>query len=195
MAKPKEKKCKNPECGERFAPFNSLQKVCGKVECALVVGRQELQRRKKQEQKEYRSETRERKKKLKTVKDWLSDAQKVFNRYINLRDKDLPCISCGASRQDAGYSGGGVWNASHYRSRGACSSLRFDEDNVHKSCAQCNTHKSGNIAEYTPALIDKIGQERFDRIKNANPVKRWTIEEAKAIKAEYTNKIKEIEGR
>ena len=36
--------------------------------------------------------------------------------------------------------------------------------NVHKQCSVCNNHLSGNIGEYTPRLIEKIGQEKFDRL-------------------------------
>lgn len=188
MAKPKEKKCKNPECGERFVPFNSLQKVCGKVECALAVGRKELQRRKKREQKEYRAETRGRKEKLKSRTDWLREAQAVFNKWIRLRDAALPCISCGRHHQ-------GQYHAGHYRTTKAAPHLRFDERQVHKQCQPCNEHLSGNIGEYRIGLIKKIGIKAVEDIESDNRIHRYTVDEAKAIKAEYTKKIKEIEGR
>ena len=54
----------------------------------------------------------------------------------------------------------------------------------------CNMQLSGNIENYRPALIAKIGQERHDSLINNNEVKRWTKDECKAIEAEYKAKLK-----
>jgi hypothetical protein len=35
--------------------------------------------------------------KLKTLSDYEKDAKKSFQHWIRLRDKNLPCISCGKS--------------------------------------------------------------------------------------------------
>lgn len=188
MAKPKTKKCKNPQCGEEFIPRNSLQKTCWKVECALAVGRQERETQKKRALKEYRAETRKRKEKIKSLSDWLKEAQIVFNRYIRHRDAALPCISCGRHHQ-------GQYHAGHYRTTKAAPHLRFDERQTHKQCQPCNEHLSGNIGEYRIGLIKKIGIDAVEAIENDNRIHRYTMDEAKAIKAKYTKKIKEIEGR
>ena len=173
----RQKKCK--ACGEKFSPFNSLQKACGPA-CALKVGRQELQRKAKQD-------TRERKQKLKTRQDWLREAQAVFNKYIRLRDVDNPCISCGRLHN-------GKVNAGHYRTVKAAPHLRFDERQVNLQCEPCNSYLSGNIGEYRIGLIRKIGLDEVEAIESDNRVKRWTIEEAKAIKEKYTKKIKELQN-
>ena len=97
------------------------------------------------------------KERIKTKAEWLSDLQKLVNKYVRLRDIQDGCISC---HMDKDYNG--MWHASHYYSRGHSSALRFNLWNLHKSCAQCNMSKSGNIGEYTPRLIEKIGQVKYD---------------------------------
>jgi hypothetical protein len=135
----------------------------------------------KQVRKEYRAE----KQKMKSRADWLREAQAAFNRYIRLRDHDKPCISCGRNHQ-------GQWHAGHYRSVGACPELRFEELNVHKQCAPCNDHLSGNIVEYRRGLIERIGIDRVEWLEGNHEAKKYTIEEIRAIKAEYTRKAKEV---
>jgi len=104
----KEKKCK--ECSNNFTPQRPLQYLCS-IECSIKDAR------KKQKQKEKKAD-KVVKDKLMTKGDWLNLAQKVFNSYVRLRDKDLPCISCGkwSNRFDAG----------HYMSAGNHSYLRFN---------------------------------------------------------------------
>lgn len=139
------------------------------------------------QKKQQSAETRKKKEALRDRRWYLKKAQEWFNRYIRLRDHGQPCISCG--KPDNGQDGR---TASHYRSVGSCSSLRFDESNVHASCWQCNYWKSGNIEQYTPRLIEKIGQEEYNRIMSLNASKKWEIDELKELIAKYKAKCKEI---
>jgi len=131
------------------------------IECmslhGLEKGRKALERKRKADELGIKKRISDLRKKVKTKSEWLSELQVVFNKYIRLRDSNLGCISC-----DKASSWSGQWHASHYYSRGHSSFLRFNLWNVHKSCSVCNTHLSGNIGEYTPAIIKKIGQDRFD---------------------------------
>lgn len=106
-----------------------------------------------------RAHLRARKEAIKTKAKWLSELQAVFNKYIRLRDARDGCISC-----DKPSTWKGQWHCSHYYSRGHSSALRFNLWNCHKSCSVCNMRLSGNIGQYTPRLIEKIGQDRFDRL-------------------------------
>jgi len=114
-------------------------------------------------------------------------AQKAFNAYIRSRDREEPCISC-----DKPDNGQHQRHASHYRSVGACSQLRFNEENVHASCAQCNGVKSGNITEYRIRLIKKIGVEKVEWLECQNKVTRYTCEELLEIERSYKEKLKEL---
>ena len=91
--------------------------------------------------KQERKELREAKQRIKTRAEWLKEAQSEVNRYVRLRDKDLPCISCGRFHN-------GQYHAGHYRTVGSAPELRFELSNIHKQCAPCNNHLSGNIVNY-----------------------------------------------
>lgn len=183
MSKPKETKCK--VCGCYFVKtISSTQKVCS-PKCAIILSKE--QARKKREKQE-KAERRERKAKLKSRSEWLKDAQSVFNKFIRLRDKNEPCISCGKHHK-------GQYHAGHYRSVGACPELRFCELNVHKQCAPCNDHKSGNIIEYRINLVKKIGVDKVEWLERQDhEPKKYTIEDCKEIIKYYKAKIKELDG-
>ena len=173
--------CKNPSCKATFIKQKPGQKVCS-VSCAIAFSRIERDKKAKTaERKEYRAK----KEAMKSRREWLNEAQQAFNAYIRERDKDLPCISCGRFHQ-------GQWHAGHFYSVAARSNLRFNEDNVHKQCQPCNTEKSGNALEYRAGLIERIGLARVEALESATEVIKWTIEDAKAIKATYKTKLKEL---
>lgn len=162
-------------CREQFQPFRMGQKACS-VECACQVAREKRE-------KEERKADKVKRDKLKSRSDWLKEAQQSFNRWIRLRDDKEPCISCGRHHE-------GQFHAGHYLSTGARPELRFDEMNVHKQCQPCNTHLSGNLVLYRKALIAKIGLSEVERLESDHEPKKYSIEELKAIKAEYTRKAK-----
>lgn len=129
--------------------------------------------------------TKDRKSSAKSISrsDLLKRAQVLFNRFIRNRDKDLPCISCGDTN--------GVMEAGHYMSVGSLANLRFDENNCHKQCKICNSFKAGNIAEYRPRLIDKIGEEEVERLETSRYTKKFTNKELLEITRTYMDQEKE----
>lgn len=182
--KPKLKVCK--QCKVKFIPLKPLQCVCG-FKCSIAYTQSLREKNNRLKQQEMRKELREAKNKAKSLTELLDEAQKPFNKYIKLRDAHLPCISCGTTK-NVQYAAG------HYRTVKSASQLRFNEDNVHKQCnSYCNRNLSGNIINYRPALIEKIGLHKVEALECNNEVKRWTIEEAKAIKAKYSALCKQLE--
>jgi len=169
--------CKS--CGIKFSPtFNTIQKACS-VKCAIELAG-------KTKAKVFKARTR----KLKTIRrendrSWhLETLQREFNRYIRLRDKLNPCISCGTTA-DVQYAAG------HYRTVGAAPELRFNEDNCHKQCNRnCNQGLSGNIREYRPNLIKKIGLAKVEEIEGPHKPMKYTIPELKDMIKLYRAKIK-----
>lgn len=98
--------------------------------------------------------------KTKGKSDYEKDLEKVFNEFIRLRDKDQTCISCDA------IAGGYKITAGHYYPAGHYKNIRFDEDNVHGQCWwNCNKNRHGNLHEYKPRLINKIGQLRYNELE------------------------------
>jgi len=132
-----------------------------------------------------------RKEAIKSPTEWHNELQVLVNRYVRLRDRKDGCISC-----DKPSAWNGQWHASHYFSRGSSSSLRFNLWNNHKACSICNNHLSGNIEAYTPRLIDKIGQERYDwLVENKSKVIKFDLDWTKRAIKIARKGIKRLEKR
>lgn len=85
----------------------------------------------------------------------LKRATEVFNRYIRYRDAGHPCISCGRFKKI---------QAGHFYASGHHPSLRFNENNVHGQCIQCNYYKHGDGVNYRRNLIQKIGYSAVNEL-------------------------------
>lgn len=179
----KQKTCK--ACGEKFTPsFNSTQVVCS-IKCAQAHAPANHEKARKAIAQRERREIKVRKEKLKSRADHLKEAQVVVNQYIRLRDAGLPCVSCGRFHD-------GQWHAGHFRSAGGHPELRFEPLNIWRQCAPCNTHKSGDLVNYRAELVRRIGAEKVEWLEGPHEAKRYTIDDLKAIKAEYRAKIKAL---
>jgi hypothetical protein len=171
-------RCK--QCRNKFEPVRFNQKFCLEPECVRVWVESE-------KAKQWKKTKQKAKLDLMTLSDYLKLAQQVFNKYINLRDKGLPCISCDKPIT-------GRVNASHFWNANNHYNVRFNEDNVHSSCITCNQFLSGNLLEYRTRLISKIGKQRFNILEaESKKTRKFTIEELKEIIATYKKKIKEYE--
>ena len=165
------------ECGKPFKQYKSTVKVCS-LECSIEYAKKKV----------WKQEKAKRIDKLRTRTEWLNLAQVVFNTWIRLRDKDLPCVSCGTTSNVQYHSG-------HFMSVGSYPNLRFHEDNAHKQCVTCNTFNHGNLYEYSLRLPDRIGNNRFyalNEIKN-EPLKLTELE-IKELIDKYKKKIKELKN-
>lgn len=146
---------------------------------------QKAEQRKKDEAQQERRNHKVRRLAVQPLKYFHDQAQSAFNEYIRIRDTDEPCISCQRHHS-------GKYDAGHYRTRGASPATRYDETNCHKQCVPCNQHLSGNIENYTPNLIKKIGQVAFDVLMGPHPVKKWTREELQELARHYRQKTKQL---
>ena len=168
-------------CGEYFRTdgktFPGAVSWCS-VDCGVAVGVKRGSIARQKAQKEKRKADKER---IKTKAEWAKEAQAAFNKYIRLRDRDAPCISC--QRYHAGQ-----YHAGHYRSVGSCPELRFEELNVHKQCSACNNHLSGNIVNYRINLLAKVGEVLLNWLEGNHEPKRYTVEDLKYIKKQYAAK-------
>lgn len=180
----KPSKCKI--CRAEYVKRSIMHKLCGSTECAVAWARLEREKKDRAAQRIKNREIAEQREKQMTLNDHLKLTERVVNHYILVRDADEPCISCG-TRADIQYAAG------HYRTVKAAGHLRFCPANLHKQCNRnCNSGLSGNIYEYRPALIVRIGLERFEAIENNNTPRRWTIEEAKEIRAHFAEETRRI---
>ena len=140
------------------------------------------------EEKNAAKRVRERKMEVKPLSYWMKRAQAAVNRYVRVRDRDLPCISCGRHHT-------GQYHAGHYRSVAACSSMRFYTLNINKQCSVCNTHLSSNAIQYRLALVEKYGANTVECIESSNGCVRYSVDYLKRIELVFKAKTKAIEKR
>lgn len=178
------KKCRI--CRQPNRPFRT---TCS-IECEAELGLKLLEKAKRAEAKQVRALDKARKEKLKKPIEYANDAQKAVNLYVKWRDWGKPCVSCGTPhRFDV------KRDASHLKSRGSNSALRFHLWNLHMSCVRCNMQLSGNIAEYYPRLIERIGAEKVEFLHNSPRTKRFSIEYLIRLKEVFMKKAKRQEKR
>ena len=185
----KPKKCKM--CGNEFTPYRSTQKVCT-AKCGIEYGIRQTAKREQVEVKAYkqklRTEKREAKEKLKTYSQRVNEVKVIFQRYIRMRDANLPCISCGAVTSS-------VWDAGHYKKAELYSGVIFNELNTNKQCGKCNRYLGGNELNYRVGLIAKIGIDRvlaLEELAESTRVKKYSDLELLEIRTRFAHKIKSL---
>lgn len=185
----KPKKCRVAACGASFVPSRMGQAVCSPA-CAIIDGPRHAARARKALIEIDRHEIKVRKEKLKSRGEHMREAQQAFNEYIRTRDQAAGhlCISSG---KPLDWSGNAV-DAGHYRSVGSAPHLRFDERNCHAQSKQDNRFLSGNAVDYRIGLIARIGQEAVDALEADQGVRKYTVDEIKAIKATYRAKTRAL---
>jgi len=181
---PRPKTCINEECRASFVPQRLGQKVCSPA-CGLATKDVNADKARKALADVGRKELRAAKERVKPKGQYMREAQTAFNAWVRERDAELPCISCGRHHQ-------GKYDAGHYRTVGSNPALRFEPLNCHRQCSPCNTHKSGDIVNYRIELVKRIGAELVEWLEGPHEPKRYTIEDLKAITAEYRAKTREL---
>lgn len=181
-------------CGNDYFPVRAFQPTCDEFLCKVAFAEKAAEKSKRKREKRAKEEAaadrRETKEKLDQIKrrsEWLEAAQKVVNRYVRLRDRHCGCISC-----DKPATWRGQWHASHYRSVGAASAVRFNVFNIHKACSVCNHRLSGNVAAYKPRLIEKIGADKVEWLDAQNQTVRYDIEYLKRLKKIFSKRANRL---
>lgn len=180
----KPKTCINEKCRASFVPQRLGQKVCSPA-CGLATKDVSADKARKALADVGRKELRAAKERVKPKGKYMREAQSSINEWVRLRDAALPCVSCGRHHE-------GQYHAGHYRTVGSNPALRFEPLNIHKQCAPCNNHKSGDIVNYRIELVKRIGAELVEWLEGPHEPKRYTIEDLKAITAEYRAKTREL---
>jgi hypothetical protein len=200
---PRTRRCKVKSCGAVFKSYDSFVSWCSPG-CGVAIGLKKLEA---QRRKEARNRAlaamqakREHKAKLEDAKrpqDLKAQVQKLANKCARLRDELDGCISC-----DRPATWDGQWHGSHYKATGANSALRFNLWNIHKACSVCNNYKSGNIADYYPRLVAKVGQERVDWLDAHERSRKYPVEWLKKAKRvfgklakRYERRLEDLKGR
>lgn len=168
-------------CGKEFQPARPLQAVCS-VRCGVA----QVNAKKAA----VRALDKARREKVKPRAKWLSECQAIVNRMVRNRDRHLGCVSC-----DRPATWDGQWHASHLRSVGAASAVRFCLWNIHKACSICNNHLSGNIADYLPRVRARIGDEKVDWLYAQNKLLKHDVPYLARFKLVMGKRLRRMEAR
>ena len=98
----------------------------------------------------------------KSIPNLIQIATRHFNAFIRKRDNFgyyFICISCQKPQKLS------QMQAGHFYPANNNNAVRFDEDNVHGQCYECNCTKEGNVALYKENLLIKIGDERIQELQ------------------------------
>jgi hypothetical protein len=177
MKKVKQKKC---VCGTEFIPTKPLQKYCT-IKCVPK------KTAKVKPVKPKSPKPRPQQPENPTRVDYVRILQIVFNQYIRLRDANKRCVSCGKIND-------GRFDAGHFLPVSTHPQLRFNEQNVHGQCRECNSYKNGNVVAYEKGLIYRIGEEAVARLRAAKNPQKPCETELKTQIARYKAKIKELQA-
>ena len=130
-------------------------------------------------------------KKPKNTSQLIKQLQPIFNKFIRLRDKGKPCISCNQHKEDM--------QAGHFFAVGGYSGLRFDEDNCHSECVKDNNFNESHLIGYGDNLLLRIGKDRLRALKmRSQAYKRegvkWSRIDLREKIEYYKEKVKELEN-
>lgn len=191
-------------CGDRFdreldgsINFGVLffHKPECRIEYAVNNSKKLIEKGRKIRKTEQKKKDKVRLVELKTVGDYIKEAQTAVNKYVRLRDSNSSCISCGNTKAHKVGLTGHRYDAGHYRSRGAASHLRFNLLNIQKQCVFCNRNLSGNVVEYRKGLVKKIGLSRVELLEHDNKPRKFTVDYLKRVKFIFNKRAKFYEKR
>jgi len=173
------------KCDTSAAIISHLKAFCS-YDCLTTYTRSRAAQ--KLVQKAQAKSLAERKEKLKTRSEWMTEAQSAFNAYIRVRDSNKTCISSGRPLQSSSIGGG--YDAGHYRSRGAAGHLRFNLLNCWGQSKHDNRYLSGNVSQYRIGLIQRIGLDRVEALEHDNSQRSFDIEYLKRVKAIFSKRAR-----
>lgn len=184
MVKRKPKKCGWSKCDKLFLPYFSTEKTCRNYVCQSgFLADTNSEKAIKERVKQFKQNTTK-------LSVYEARAKTVFQRWVRIRDKDFPCISCGTNDTPQ-------WDGGHYYKAEIYSGIIFNEMNVNKQCCFCNDHQAGNLIEYRKGLIFKYGilaVEGLDELANEKRNYKYTRDELVEITKKYKLKIQSNEN-
>jgi hypothetical protein len=173
-------------CGKEFVPKYTAMQIACSLRCAASY----VKKQKAQKEKAERAGFKVRRDAIKSRSKWEDECRKIVQAIARIRDRNDGCISC---HLPANWDG--QWHGSHFRSHGACSVLQFHLWNIHKACSSCNRDNGGNIINYRPKLVEKIGQERVDWLESQNGTFKPPIEYYIRFKKVMGKRLRRLEKR
>lgn len=181
----REKKCK--VCGSPFNTVLGFRNWCSPV-CGAVLAEEKRQKAAKVEAIKERKADKEKLESFKTPTQLETECRAIVQKIARIRDRNDGCISC---HMPANYKG--LWHGSHFRPAGNNAAVQFHLWNIHKSCAQCNLFKGGNLSAYRPRLVEKIGAGRVEWLESQNQVVKTSVPYLLRFKVVMGKRLRRIE--
>lgn len=182
-----------PHCRGKLEPGQRIHPECidGYAEAQAAKAERTEEKKARAAAKVERAETRRRKEEGKTVPQLMKEADEAFAAFIRERDRQAghACISSG---KPLNWSAGNQVDAGHYRSRGAASHLRYDEDNCHAQTKRENRFRAGNAVDYRVRLLQRIGAARVEALECNNTPRKWRRDELRGIRDHYRAALKAL---
>lgn len=181
-----------PHCRQKLDAGQRIHPACidGYAEAEAAKAERKAAKQARAHARVERAQIKTRREAIKPRAKWLAECQAIVNKIVRLRDAHMGCCSC-----DRPPSWDGQWHASHLRSVGAASAVRFHLWNIHKGCSICNHQLSGNIGDYLPRVRARIGDAKVDWLYTQNQVVTHDVEYLKRFKAVMGKKLKRMEKR
>lgn len=134
---------------------------------------------------------------LETKSMAMNRADQYFSRYIRLKHsfettagQVCKCYTCGAIKSIKEIECG------HWQRRGY-KTTRFHEDNARPQCTKCNLHRSGEPEKFEMKLINELGAEKVNHLKElaqqmGDDSRPFYLETAKTMRYKVRDLIKEL---
>ena len=176
--------------------------------CGLTLAREGRAKAEKVEAIKERKADKAKLEKMKPRSEWLKEAKTAAQQFRRLEElaKGSGCISCGRSQEEVtgseSWKPGGSWDGGHYLGKGARPELALEPLNIWLQCKSCNggsgkyARKGYSVnASFRLNLIERIGLEAVEALEADHAPKHYSIDDLKAIKADYTAKTKILKAQ
>lgn len=187
-AKRRQKKCSVTTCRKLFEPRSMTHKCCS-TDCSIAYVALEKARKDRNDRQDGLLKLKQEKKSY-----WVKETQKVFNAYRRevCRLAGYGCICCDApldwmtpNKVDAG----------HYLSRGSSPHLKFIENNVWAQRKGCNRPGGTTRQAFREGMEHRIGIEALEALEADTEPRHYTIDQLKAIKKDFSDRLKALKGK
>jgi len=172
-------------CKVKFEPKKFAQNVCD-YKCAITHAKN---LKDKKDADNWKTQKAVLKDNLKTLGQYEAEAKTSFQKWVRLRDKGKPCISCGKVTDEV--------DGGHFKKAEIYSGVIFNENNCHSQCRKCNRFQNGNELNYRLGLIERYGLDfanNIETLANETRVYKYTKAELIAKKIKYDILIKEFKS-
>lgn len=182
----KSKKCK--VCKNFFVPIRELQPTCTDYDCMVEYANKHLSKKAKKKKTQSRKEKQEFNW---NDKKWLKEtAQKEINKYGRLRDEKENGVRCCTCSNPIGKADGG-----HFLPTSSYSAIRYNTNQIHQQCVNCNRHNGGRYKEYKVFMINKYGLEYVEGLEATKGVLRsYNVEYYQKLIRIVRKKIKRLQS-